>query len=65
MNTEPTHEQNLEANQLTAKLIETAADDFDIGIAQCLSTLVNQVRQHRGISIKAARKIVINLLEVN
>ena len=64
MNTENTHTQNLEANQLTAKLIETAADDFDLSISQCIHSLVNQVSTHRGIDMEAAHKILINLLEV-
>jgi len=64
INTENTHEQNLSENRLTAKLIETAADDFDLSVSQCIHSLVNQVRQHHGISIEAAREIVISLLEV-
>ena len=64
INTENTHEQNLSENRLTAKLIETAADDFDLSVSQCIHSLVNQVRQHRGISIAASRKVVIELLEV-
>ena len=56
--------QNLEANTLAAKLIETAADDFDLSISQCIHSLINQVSTHRGIDMEAARKVVINLLEV-
>ena len=64
MNTENTHTHNLAKNQLTAKLIAAAADDFDLGINQCIHSLVNQISTHRGIDIESARKIVINLLEV-
>ena len=58
------HDENREANELTAKLIKQTADNFDIDIAQCLHSLVNQIRQHRGIDIESARKIVFGLLEV-
>ena len=61
---EQTLEQSQAANRLTAELIETAADNFDLSISQCIHSLVSQVRQHRGIDYEAARKIVVNLLEV-
>ena len=61
---EPTHEQNLEANKLAVKLIKVGRDDFDLSIAQTLHILVEQVKQKRSISARAARKIVRELLSM-
>ena len=62
---EQTLEQSREANQLTAKLIDSGADAFDITIAQRLNRLTNQICQHRNINRKAAKKIVVGYIEVN
>ena len=61
---EQTLEQSLEANQMTAKLIDSGADAFDLSIGQCIHSLVNQVQQHRNINQKAAKKIVAGFIEV-
>ena len=62
-NTENTHEENLEANQLTEKLIAAGLDDFDLSIRQCIHSLVDQIRQHRNITTRQAKKIVAGLIE--
>ncbi len=59
---ENTHEQNLEKNALTQKLINAGADEIDIGIAESIHGLVNQVALYRGVSHGAAKKIVGQLL---
>ena len=62
---EAEHNRNLEMNGQVLKLIETAADGFDLDIFQCLFSLVNKISRHRGVSREAARKIiVIDLLKV-
>ena len=55
---EQTHEQSIAANRLTAKLIENGATDFDIGIAQNVRGLVQEVAKHRGVSKKEAAMVV-------
>ena len=62
--TEQTHEENLEATRLTAKLIVSHSDDFDLEIARAANDLANRVRQHRNTNRKAARRIVAGFIEV-
>ena len=54
---------NTKANQLTARLIEVGKDDFDIDIAQSVYRLDDQVQRRRSVGIKAARKILTDLLQ--
>lgn len=65
LGSEQTLDQSHAANALTAKLIETAADDFDLSISQCVHSLVDQVRQYRDIDLDSAREIVAGFIEVN
>ena len=55
-------QQNIEANKLTASLIEGKRDSFDISIALELQDLAERIKRKRSISTRAARKIVIGLL---
>ena len=50
------------ANRLTARLIKAGKDDFDIDIAQSVYRLDDQVQRRRSVGIKAARKILTDLL---
>ena len=63
LGSEQTLEQSHAANALTEKLIASGKDDFDLSISQCIHSLVIQVRQHRNINMKAAKKIVADFIE--
>ncbi len=58
---EKTHEQNLKANALTQKLINSGKET-DIETAETIHSLVSQVSLYRGVSHGAAKKIVGQLL---
>ena len=61
-NYENDHRVNLKSNAHTQKLIESGADNFDLNINDSISALVNQTALYRGISVKAARVMLINQL---
>ena len=65
MNTykENTHAQNLKANARTQKLISLGKDETDIDTAESIHGLVNQVAEHRGVSLTVAKKVVSQLLK--
>ena len=58
-----THEQNLNANKTTARLIDEGKSVFDIEIALAVNELTRRLCQHRGITIKEAKKIVAGFIE--
>jgi len=58
---EKTHEQNLKANALTQKLINSGKE-ADIETAESIHTLVSQVAFYRGVNLTTAKKIVSQIL---
>ena len=60
---ENTHEQNLEKNASTQKLIDAGKDEIDICIAESVQVLVSQVALYRGVNCASAKKIVNQLLK--
>ena len=62
-NKENTHEQNLKANALTQKLIDSDKTEIDIDIAESIRSLASQVALYRGVSGASAKKIVNQLLK--
>ena len=59
-----THEQNLNANKTTARLISEGKSGFDIEIAMMVNELTRRVCQHRNITAKEAKKIVAGFIEI-
>jgi hypothetical protein len=60
---EQMHEQNLNANQTTARMIHEGKSGFEIEIALTVNELTKRVSQHQGITIRQAKKIVAGLIE--
>jgi hypothetical protein len=60
---ELTHEQNLNANQNTTRLIHEGKNGFLIEVAFAVNDLTRQVSQDQGITIRQAKKIVAGLIE--
>ena len=58
-----THEQNLNANKTTARLISEGKSGFDIEIATAVNELTRRVSHHQGVTIRQAKKIVAGLIE--
>ena len=58
------HEQNLNANITTARLINEGKTGFDIEIALAVNDLTSRVCQERSITRKAAKKLITGLIEV-
>lgn len=61
---EQTHEQNLNANKTTARLISEGKSGFDIEIALAVNELARRVSHHQGVTSRQAKKIVAGLIEV-
>ena len=59
-----TLDQSIAANELTAKLVASGHDDFDLEVAREVNALAYRVCQHRNINPKAAKKIVSGFIEV-
>jgi hypothetical protein len=62
MNTELIHGQNLTANAVITKLVDSGVDDFDLGAASALYLLLNSISQERQITLKEAKKKMVALL---
>ena len=57
-----THEENLRQIRLAAELIESGAGDFEIDATLTLIDLVNRAAVQRGIGTRAAKQVLIELL---
>jgi len=62
--TEKNQAENLKANALTQKLIDSGKET-DIETAESIHTLVSQVALYRGVDLTAAKKIIRELMRVN
>jgi hypothetical protein len=62
---EQTHEQHLNANQATARMIHEGKSGFEIEIALAVNELTRRVSQRQGVTIRQAKKIVLGLIETN
>ena len=62
MITEPSFSSNFKLNKLTEKLILARKDGFEIKIVSALFSLIEEIKQIRNISTRAARKVAIELL---
>jgi hypothetical protein len=60
---EQTHEQNLNTNKTTARLIAEGKSGFDIEVALAVIELTRRVSHHQGVTIRQAKKIVAGLIE--
>ena len=61
---EQMQEQNQIANKVTARLIDEGKSSFDIEIALAVNELTRRLSQHRGITIRQAKKIVAGFIEI-
>ena len=59
-----THEQNLNANKTTARLISEGKSGFDIEVALAVNELTRRVSHHQGVTIRQAKKIVAGFIEI-
>jgi hypothetical protein len=58
-----THEQHLNANQATARMIHEGKSGFEIEIALAVNELTRRVSHYQGITIRQAKIIVAGLIE--
>ena len=64
-NYEHNHRANLKTNVETARLIDDGKSNSEIEVALAVNELTRRVSQHQSITLKQAKKLITNLIEVN
>ena len=64
---ELTHDQNLNTNRITTRLIHEGKSGSDIGVALAVNELTRRVSQRHSVTLKQAKNLITNLIviEVN